>query len=95
MIVSDGGTVQCDRARAVSITNDELLEGRDIQRELIPLAERRLRLAPRPGSVLRYTAHSGDGTVAFADNSPRKPRVLDRLVFYVRRLAKERCRLKR
>jgi len=31
----------------------------------------------------------------FADNSRGKPPVLDRLVFYVRKLAKERCRLAR
>ena len=95
MIVSDGGTVQCDRAKPVSMTDPELLEGRDIQRDLVTPAEQHLRLAPGPGSVLRYTVRSGDGTVVFADNSRRKPPVLDRLVFFVRKLAKERCGLAR
>ena len=95
MIVSDGGTVQCGRAKPVSITDPELLEGRDIQHDLVTPAKQHLRLAPAPGSVLRYTVRSGDGTIVFADNSRGKPPVLDRLVLYVRQLARQRCRLAR
>ena len=95
MIVSDGGTVTCDGGKAVSISSEELLEARELGHELEEPAQRGLRLAPAAGSVLRYTVRTGEGTVRFGDNSRAKPQVLDRLVFYVRRLAKERCRLKR
>jgi hypothetical protein len=91
MIVNDGGSVTCDGGKAIAISSDELLEARDIGRELEEPAQRGLRLAPAAGSVLRYTVRTGEGTVRFGDNSRGKPAVLDRLVFYVRRLAKERC----
>ena len=95
MVVHDGGTVTCDSDKAVAITDDELLEARELEDEIQKAATERVRLAPRPNSILRYTVRSGEGTVTFADNSRGKPPALDRLAFFVRRVAKERCGRKR
>jgi hypothetical protein len=91
LVVNDAGTVRCDERPAVKLSERELLDARDLQRDLEAPAARDLRLAPGPGSVLRYRVSTPDGTVRFADDSRGKPAVLDRLAFYVRRLAQQRC----
>jgi hypothetical protein len=91
MVVSDGGTVTCDGRKSVEITGQELLDARDIERDLETPAQSGLHLAPRAGSVLRYRVHTSEGTLSFADDSRGRPPVLDRLAFYVRRIAQERC----
>jgi hypothetical protein len=73
------------------LSDTELLDARQLQRDLQVPAEHRLRLKPGSGSVMQYRVISGDGTVDFADDSPHKPPVLDRLAFYVHQLAQARC----
>jgi hypothetical protein len=92
LVVSDGGTVRCDGRAPVDISSDQLLDARNLQRDLQTPAERRLRLAPAPGSVLRYHVTTPDGTVAFADDSRGKPAVLNRLVLFVQQIERGRCR---
>src|SRR3954471_479275 len=95
MVVSDGGTVTCNGAKAVSLTNDQLLDARELQRDLKDAAERHLELPPRAGSVFRYEVRTPDGTVRFADNSPGARGALARLTLFVRDVAKQQCRLAR
>ena len=95
MIVSDGGTVRCNGAKAVSMTNEQLLDARELQRDLKDAAERHLDLAPRAGSVFRYEVRTPDGSVRFADNSPGTRGALARLTLFVRDVAKQRCHLAR
>ena len=95
MVVSDGGTVRCNGRPAVDITDDELLDARELQRDLKDAAERHLEFASRPGSVMRYEVRTPDGSVRFADNSPGARGTLAKLVLFVRTVAKQRCRLAR
>jgi hypothetical protein len=90
MVVNDAGTVTCDGEER-EISSDELLEAREIADDLALPADRGLRLPARPGSILRYTVRAEQGTIVFADNARGKPAVLDRLVFWVRRVAQGRC----
>src|SRR5215212_9270627 len=91
LIVGDGGDVQCDGRPGSRLTEQQLLDARELQRDLADQAERGLRLSRAPNSVLQYRVHGEDGTVTFADNSRGKPPVLDRLVFFVRQVAQQRC----
>ena len=95
LIIGDGGAVQCDGRAGSRLTDQQLLDARELERDLAKEAERGLRLPRNPNSVLQYTVHGGDGTVSFADNSRGKPPVLDRLVFFVRQVAQQRCGLPR
>jgi hypothetical protein len=95
MVVSDGGTVQCNTAKAVDMTDQQLLDARELQRDLKDLAERHLDLPPRRGSVFRYEVRTPDGTVRFADNSPGARGALARLTLFVRQVAQQQCRLAR
>jgi hypothetical protein len=99
--LTDDGGAYCNSARRAEITSDQLLEGRELRRALDGedekpgLADRRLRLPAEPGSVLRYRVRSEDGTIAFADNSPRQPPALPRLVKLTRDVARQACGLAR
>src|SRR3954451_2848127 len=73
VVVSDGGTVRCDNGKPIMLSDTELLDARQLQRDLQTPAEHRLRLKAGHGSVLQYRVISGDGTVDFADDSPHKP----------------------
>ena len=95
MVVSDGGTVTCNGAKPVSLTNDQLLDARQLQRDLKDAAERHLELASRPGSIFRYEVRTPDGTLRFADNSPGARGSLARLTLFVRNVAMQRCHLAR
>jgi hypothetical protein len=91
LVVNDGGTVRCDGRRPVAMSDSELLDARNLQRDLETPAGKALRLPARSGSILRYRVRTPDGTVAFADDSPAKPAVLNRLAFFVREIAQARC----
>src|SRR3954447_16266635 len=95
MVVSDGGTVRCNGAEPVDLTNNHLLAAGELQRDLKDAAERHLELAARPGSVFRYEVRTPDGSVRFADNSPGARGALARLTLFVRQVAMQRCRLAR
>jgi hypothetical protein len=95
MVVSDGGTVRCNSAKPVKLTNDQLLDARELQRELKPAAERHLELPARPGSIMRYRVKTPDGTLRFADNSTGTRAALARMTLFTREVARQRCRLAR
>jgi hypothetical protein len=95
LIVSDGGGVTCNGRAGSRMTDQQLLDARDIARDLETPAKDGLRLRPAGQSILQYRVHTGDGTLSFADDSRGKPPVLNRLVLFVRQLAKQRCGLKR
>jgi hypothetical protein len=91
LVIGDGGGVTCDGRGGRRLTDQELLDARTLARELQPPVRRGLRLRPAGASVLQYRVHTGDGTLSVADDSRRKPAVLDRLAFFVRRVAQQRC----
>jgi len=95
MVVGDGGTVTCNGAKAVGLTDPQLLPAPELQRELTKPARRHLVLAPRPQSILRYRVRTPDGSVTFADNSAGAGAALARLTLFVREVAQRQCRLAR
>jgi hypothetical protein len=95
LIVGDGGGVTCDGRAGSELTSAQLLEARDLARDLAPPSKRGLRLRPQGDTILQYRVHTADGTLSFADNSAGKPQVLNRLVLFVRQVAKQRCGLQR
>jgi len=95
MVVNDGGTVRCNGRRAELLPSAELLDARELQRDLAPPSRRGLRLAPGPGSLLRYRVRSGNGTVVFSDTSPRQPKVFFRVAAFARKVAIGVCGLPR
>lgn len=107
--VQDGGQVTCNGREAGMMTSSQLIDAREIVRELGggaidrqndvtsddgPL-DRGLTLPAAPGSILRYRLRAEEGTVAFSDNSAGQPEAFAKVVRLVRGLAKGVCGLPR
>jgi hypothetical protein len=93
--VTDDGRASCNRGPLVEITSAQLIAARELQRDLDPLAKRRVALPPGRASVLRYRVVLEDGTVRFADDSRGQPPALFRLAKLTRDVARGSCRLAR
>ncbi len=102
LLVSDGGTARCNRGEELPITSAQLIDAREIARELNGPEDERdgpadegVRLDPAPGSVLTYDVRVEDGSVAFSDNSRGQPPVFYEVAKLTRDIAKEVCGLPR
>jgi hypothetical protein len=93
--VTDDGRASCNHRPLVEITSAQLIAARELQRDLDPLAKRRVALAPGGGSVLRYRVVLEDGAVRFADDSRGQPPALFRLAKLTRDVARGACGLAR
>jgi hypothetical protein len=93
--VIDSGFVTCNGGPERELTSALLIEAREVERDLEPLAASGLRLATRPNSNLQYRIRMEGGTVAFADTSGGQPEAFYRAALLVRRIAKEACGLPR
>jgi hypothetical protein len=101
--VIDDGHVSCNRGAPKPISSAQLIDARELRRELdgdqskeqVGLAERHLDLKPGAISTLSYRVRSEQGTVAFSDTSPRQPQAFYRLAKLTRDLARGPCGLPR
>jgi hypothetical protein len=93
--VTDDGRVSCNGGPLVEIPSAQLIAAREVQRDVSKPAKRRLRLAPRAGSVLTYALRTEDGTVGFSDDSLRQPPVFYRAAALARTIATGPCHLPR
>jgi drug/metabolite transporter (DMT)-like permease len=94
MRIADDGFVVCNGERH-EMASDLLIDAREVERDLEPIADKNLTLPARANSVLRYRIETEQGTVAFADTSGGQPEAFFRAALLVRRLAKEACGLPR
>ncbi|MCW3000517.1 MAG: hypothetical protein JWN65_4066 [Solirubrobacterales bacterium] len=107
--VQDGGEVTCNGRAGGLMQSGQLIDAREIVRELGggavdrqndvtsatgPL-DRNLQLPPGPGAILRYALRAEEGRVAFSDTSPRQPKAFFRVAKLVRELAQDVCGLPR
>ena len=95
MVVNDGGRVICNGTIDRAMDGDDLLEARELSRELADLARLGIELPPRRGTVLRYDVETSAGPIAFSDNSADRPPAADRLVAFVSRIGEDVCGLER
>jgi hypothetical protein len=91
--VSDDGLVRCNGGERRRLSDDQVLDAREIARELNRIAPRTLPAAP--GSILRYRLRLEDGTVAFSDNSPGQTEEMAKTQAFARSVAREVCGLPR
>jgi hypothetical protein len=101
--VIDDGHVSCNRGAPKPISSAQLIDARELRRELdgdqskeqVGLAQRHIALKPGAISTLSYRVRSEEGTVAFSDTSPRQPQAFYRLAKLTRDLARGPCGLPR
>jgi hypothetical protein len=94
MRVIDDGQVECNGTRH-DLGSDELIEAREVARELGDPARRQTSLPPGRSSLLRFRIRTEEGLVGFSDSSPRQPHVFYRAAQLVRTIAKGACGLER
>lgn len=95
MLVTDGGSVTCNGGGRRDLSSDQLIEARELERDLEEPGSRGLSLPPRPGSQLTYRVRLETGTVRFSDTSQGQPAAFFRLAAFVRDVAKGVCGLPR
>ena len=93
--VSDDGFVRCNGGARRRMSDPQLLDAREIARELEGPAEEDRNLPPGPRSVLRYRLRLEGGTVRFSDSSRGQTEQMFLTQEFARRVAKQVCGLAR
>lgn len=105
-VIDDGG-VSCNGGPRHDITSEQLIEARELRRELDGddhakdkaeqegLVAQHLDLPPGKVTTLSYRVRSEKGTVAFSDTSAHQPQAFYRIAKLTRDLARQACGLAR
>lgn len=94
MLVSDT-TARCNAGEVRPLTSDQILEARDIAKELLKVQSGEVAVPPAPpAQFYRFSVRTEDGTLRYGDTTQR-PQVLPRLTRFVRRVAIDVCGLRR
>ena len=94
MRVIDDGQVVCN-GRTHDLSSDDLIQAREIQRELAEPAKTATNLPPGHPTILRFRITTEDGTVMFSDTSKHQPEVFYKAAQLVRVIARGACGLPR
>jgi hypothetical protein len=93
--VTDDGHVSCNGGDLREISSSQLIDAREVARELEKPAQKGVALPARPGSTLNYAVRIGGDTVRFADNATGQDPEMFKAALLVRQLAKGPCGLPR
>jgi len=95
ILVSDDGTVRCNRGKPVPMGTKRLLTARQLARDLEKQAALGLELPRGRGAILSYRARLEAGTIAFSDRSRGRPGSFNRLVAFTSDVATNVCKVRR
>ena len=95
LLVSDDGTVRCNRRKAVPLGAERLLSARELARDLETQAALGLELPRGRGSILSYRARLEAGTISFSDRSRGLPASFNRLAAFTTDVAERVCKHER
>jgi len=95
LVVSDGGSVRCNRRKPVQLDAKRLLAARELARNLESQAALALELPRGRGTILSYRVRLEAGTIAFSDSSRGIPPTFNRLAGFTADVAERVCRLER
>jgi hypothetical protein len=87
--------VRCNGGARRRMSDPQLLDAREIARELEGPAEEDRNLPPSPRSVLRYRLRLEGGTVRFSDSSGGQTAEMFLAQAFARRVAQQVCSLAR
>jgi hypothetical protein len=93
--VTDDGHVSCNGGALREISSKQLIDARDVTRELSKPAEKHVSLPAKPGSTLNYAFTIDGDTVHFADNASGQSAEMYKAALVVRELAQSPCGLPR
>lgn len=94
LLVSDQ-TVRCNGGPAKDLTSAQILEARDIRRDLIDVQQGLVDVPePPPAQIFTFAVTTEIGTLRYSDTTQRPP-ILPRLSRFTRRVAIDTCGLQR
>jgi hypothetical protein len=94
MLVNDGGSVTCN-GKKYEMTDPEILDARQLVRDLADQATLGIQLPPGPGSTLRYRVRMEKGTIAFSDRSAGIPLTFQRVAKFTKDVSEGACHIAR
>ena len=95
ILVSDDGTVRCDKKKPVPMGAERLLTARQLARDLEKQAALGLELPRGKGAILSYRVELEDGTVSFSDRSRGLPKSFSRVMAFTSDVARNVCKIRR
>lgn len=95
LLVSDGGSVRCNRGKPVLLDAERLLTARALAHDLENQAALGLELPRGRDTILSYRARLEAGTIAFSDSSRGIPPSFNRLAAFTTDVAERVCKLER
>ena len=95
LLVSDDGTVRCNKQKPVPMGAERLLTARQLARDLEKQAALGLELPTENGSILSYKVRLEAGTIAFADRSRGVPKSFSRVAAFTSDVARRVCKITR
>ncbi len=94
LLVSDQ-TARCNDGPVKDLTSEQILEARDIRRDLIDVQEGLVAMPkPPPAQIFSFAVTTEQGTLRYSDTTQRPP-ILPRLSRFTRRVAIDTCGLPR
>jgi hypothetical protein len=94
LLVSDT-TARCNQGPVRPLTSGQILEARDITKDLLDVQSGTVAVPPSPpAQIFRFSVRTEDGTLRYGDTTQRPP-ILPRLSRFVRRLSIDVCGLQR
>jgi hypothetical protein len=95
MVVNDGGTVRCNKGKPKALEGKQLLDARELARDLEAQASLSIELPPAENSILRYVVRTPAGRVAFSDTSAGRPKAFDQLAAFSKDVIENTCGIER
>ena len=94
LLVSDQ-TARCNDGPIRQLTSEQIIEARDIRRDLLEVQSGAVDVPPAPpAQIFSFAVTTEEGTLRYPDTAQR-PAVLPRLSRFVRRVAIDTCGLRR
>ena len=94
LLVSDQ-TARCNDGPAERLSSEQIIEARDIRRDLLLLQSGDAPVPPAPAAqIFDFAVQTEEGTLRYPDTQQR-PAILPRVSRFVRRVAIDTCGLKR
>ena len=95
LLVSDDGTVRCDKGKPLPMGAKRLLAARELSRDLQKQAALGLELPREKNSILSYRVRLEAGTVGFSDTSRGLPKTFTRVEAFSADAIERVCKIRR
>ena len=91
MLVNDGGTIRCNGRKTRPLSNDLLLQARDLATALDKDVKAHTKFPPKANTVFSYKVELQDGTLSFADTSAADHKELAQTELFTVQAAQRAC----